>query len=149
MSRHSIHTRRAVQSVSTLLLSVLFTACQSDQIAGTITECNGEPGCPTAASTVTPEVMQALDDASVRLTSALAAKGRISLEAALSKLESALVARDLSAGRLAMLGVLSVIGEMEIASPESRPDLTALRLGLVPAARTLGLAVSVMEAPAY
>lgn len=93
--------------------------------------------------------MQALDDASVRLTSALAAKGRISLEAALSKLESALVARDLSAGRLAMLGVLSVIGEMEIASPESRPDLTALRLGLVPAARTLGLAVSVMEAPAY
>lgn len=149
MSRLSFRFRRAVQRVSTLLLSVLFTACQSDQIAGSFAECTGEPGCPTAAAAVTPEVMQALNDASVRLTSTLGATARTSLETALGKLETALDARDLNEGRVAMSGVLSIIGQLEVASPASRPDLTALRLGLVPAARSLGLAVSVIEAPAY
>lgn len=132
---------------TTITVSVVFTACQNDSVTGNYTECAGQPGCQVAAAAVAPEVMQSLDDASSRVISVLQPAARQSIEGHLAKLETALTQRDIEGGRVAFAAVISAIDQAERASRESAADLGAIRLGLVPAARSLGLPVSSVEAP--
>lgn len=132
---------------TTITASVVFTACQSDSVTGSYTECAGQPGCQAVAAAVAPEVMQSLDDASSRVISVLQPAARQSIEGHLAKLETALAQRDIEGGRVAFAAAISAIDQAERASRESAADLGAIRLGLVPAARSLGLPVSSVEAP--
>ena len=95
-----------------------------------------------------PEVMQSLEDVGSRVISVLQPAARQSIEGQLVKLETALQQRDIDGGRIAFAAAISAITQAERASSESIPDLGVIRLGLVPAARSLGLPVSSVEAPA-
>lgn len=148
MTRCVSGTRNIRMIVAAIAASVVFTACQSDSVTGSsYTECAGQPGCQAVAAAVAPEVMQSLDDASSRVISVLQPAARQSIEGHLAKLETALAQRDIEGGRVAFAAAISAIDQAERASRESAADLGAIRLGLVPAARSLGLPVSSVEAP--
>ena len=97
---------------------------------------------------VAPEVIQSLDDANSRVIAAIAPTARKSIEANMTKLHAALMDRDIVRGRDAFYAAIAAITAAERSDAESRPELGALRLGLVPAARSLGLPVSDTDAPA-
>lgn len=109
-------------------------------------ECASEPGCQVMSAAVAPEVIQALDDANLRVTSSMQPQTRALVEAQLDRLKTALTRRDLVNGRLAFAAVISAVSRAERANSSARPDLGALRLNLVPTARSLGLPVSDTEA---
>lgn len=148
MSRTFFDKRSMCLVASTFAASSLLSACQSDSVAGNYAECSGQPGCQEMAAAVAPEVIQSLDDANSRALSVLPPAAQRSIETRLSKLKTALVQRDIDGGRVAFAAAINAINEAERASSESAPDLGVIRLGLVPAARSLGLPVSSTEAPA-
>jgi hypothetical protein len=147
MSRGFAGTRSIRLIAATMTASVAFTACQSDSPTASYAECAGQPGCQPVDAAVPVEVIQSLDDADSRITSVLIPSARASIEAQLAKLKVALVQRNLDAGRIAFAAAIDAIDRAERASRESAPDLGAIRLGLVPAARSLGLPVSSVDAP--
>lgn len=121
---------------------VMISACSGDTVTGTYTECVDQPGCQPAASTVPVEVMQSLDDAGSRAVGVLPSTQRSGLDATLARLGAALVRRDIAGGRVAFAATIDAITRAERSNPEAIADLGAMRLGLVPAARSLGLPVS-------
>lgn len=128
--------------------SLVLTACSgSDTVTGSFDECVNQPGCQTSTATVAPGVINALDDVNSRVVTELDPAARSALKSPLARLETALVQRDIDAGRTALYSALAAITQAERANDASRPDLGVLRLSLVPAARSLGLPVSVTDAP--
>jgi hypothetical protein len=123
------------------------TGCQSDSVTSSYTECAGQPGCQPVDAVVSPEVMQSIEDVGSRNVSVLLPAARLSIQTRLEQLRIALVQRNIDAGRVAFAAALSAIEQAERASRESAPDLGAIRLRLVPAARSLGLPVSSVDAP--
>lgn len=143
-------TRITRQCVATTLAALLLSACKSDEVAGVLSfaECSDQPGCQTEVAPVAANVIPALNDATSRAATVLSAFARTSISSHIAKLEAALVDRDIARGRIALGAVLEAITAAERADPVSRADLGVIRLGLAPAARSLGLPFSVTEAPA-
>jgi hypothetical protein len=140
-------TRSIRLIAATVTASVAFTACQSDSPTASYSECAGEPGCQPVSAAVAAEVLQSLDDAQSRVTAVLQPSARTAIDAQLTKIKAALQQRNIDAGREVFATAIAAIDQAERASPESTPDLTAIRLGLVPAARSLGLPISSVDAP--
>lgn len=126
--------------------TVAIAACHSDAVVGNYAECSEQPGCQPPTAEVAPEVIQSLSDAGTRAVSVLHPASRASIVTQLAKLESALAARDITRGRLAFVAAIDAIAHAERADRESAPDLGVIRLGLVPAARSLGLPASAADA---
>ncbi|MEP6834420.1 MAG: hypothetical protein ABJB74_13575 [Gemmatimonas sp.] len=153
MTRSVANTRTTRRFVVTLLASVslasvALTACHSDDVVGTndFVECIDQPGCQTEMAPVAASVIPALDDATSRAAVGLSPTARGAISTTIAKLETALVARDIARGRLALTAVLDAITTAERADPASLADLGVIRLGLAPAARSLGLPFSAIEA---
>lgn len=136
---------------ATLLASATVTGCKADTRSATepFVECVDEPGCQTKVAPVAANVIPALTDATERSSAVLEAKSRGTIALYIARLEAALVDRDITRGRAALTAALDAIGTAERADAASRADLGAIRLGLAPAARSLGLPNSVIEAPLY
>lgn len=142
-------SRFVVASISAGIMFTAFTACHSDSVtAAPYTECLTEPGCQLQQAPVAAEVVQALDDASSRAVFVLPPAARKTIEANLTALASALSRRDIARGRVALAAAFDAIAQAERAHGDLLPDLGAIRLGLVPAARSLGVDISVVVAPA-
>ncbi|MEO7998720.1 MAG: hypothetical protein ABI852_14820 [Gemmatimonadaceae bacterium] len=147
---HSVvGTRVTRRLVAVCITSAALTGCHADAISGgtPFVECSDQPGCQTATTPVAPLVVAALDDATSRSAQVLNATTRAGITAPIARLEAALVARDISRGRIELLATLDAITAAERADPATRPDLGVIRLGLAPAARSLGLSFSVIESP--
>ncbi len=125
--------------VSVVVASLVFGACRGDAVTGYDTGCSDQPGCDTRSETLSPGALSALEDASTRLTGALSTSLASALSSRLDQLEAALKTRNLYAGRLALAATYDVLGHAERSTPEARPDLAAVRLALIPAARVLGV----------
>lgn len=136
-------TCRSVAAAAFVGLS--FAACKSDNVTGSYAECVDLPGCQSETATVAPDVMNALDDANSRVLPELDSSARAALKLPLARLATALVQRNIEEGRTALAAALSAIDQAERANSASRPDLGVLRLNLVPAARSLGLPISVTD----
>lgn len=132
-----------------MITVMMFSACHSDDVAGAIPfdECTGQPGCQTQAAPVAANVIPALDDATTRAAGVLNSGMRTSITSPIARLQTALVERDIVRGRIALTAVLDAITAAERTDPGARADLGVIRLGLAPAARSLGLPFSVIEAP--
>jgi hypothetical protein len=130
-------------AVSVVAASLALASCRADGVTGQAASCTDQPGCDTTTQSVSPHVLAAIDDAGTRLTGALSHASASQLRNTLGQLELALTRNDLQAGRMALASTYDVIGFAERATPEARPDLGAIRLALIPAARALGVATSV------
>jgi hypothetical protein len=112
------------------------------------TECGSEPGCrATQSDVVDPVVIAALDDARERLVPALDDDAaRAALLSALQALEQQLKANRTAEARVRLALVYAQLDRMRITLPGSDPvdlpDVTAIRLALVPVANTLGVPVT-------
>lgn len=133
---------------ATAIASLVLAACSGDKVTGSFDECVDQPGCQSSTATVAPEVINALDDVNSRVVTELEPAARAALKSPLARLETALVQRDIDGGRTALLSALAAITQAERNNEASRPDLGVLRLSLVPAARSLGLPVTITDPPA-
>ena len=139
--------KRSFRSTAAVITTCLSAACSSDKVTSSYAECVDQPGCQLETAAVAPEVMSALDDANSRVVSGLDPNVRAALKVPLARLATALVDRDIENGRTALASALVAITQAERANNAARPDLGVLRLNLVPAARSLGLPISITDAP--
>jgi hypothetical protein len=108
-------------------------------------DCTGAPGCsPTQNAPVDPAVYAALDDAQQRLVPNLDdAAARAELGGALQALEVELHANRLSEARTRLALAYVQLDKMRISLPGTDlvdlPDMSAVRLALVPVANALGV----------
>lgn len=131
------HAGRSI--VCVIAVSLLLSACRADAVTGFDASCTDQPGCDTLSETLSPHVLSALDDAGTRLTSSLSTSLASALVDRLDQLEAALVKREMYAGRIALAATYDVLAHAERNVPDARPDIDAIRLALIPAARALGV----------
>jgi hypothetical protein len=125
----------------------LVSGCASDSITSPLasTPCVAEPGCrPSPGEPLDLSVLAALDDARERLVPALDnAATRTSLDGVLLQLEEQLKANRTADARVRLAAAYGQLDRTRIALPGSDPmdlpDMSAIRLALVPVANALGV----------
>lgn len=125
---------------------LLLVGCQGDSTTAppVSVSCETRGDCPVMDPNISPEVLEAIDDATARIVIALDPAPRAAIEPQLNALHVALLSRDVARGRLALHAALAAITKAERDYPESAADYTALRLAFVPAAQALLLDSSVV-----
>jgi hypothetical protein len=142
-------SRFICSAITAAVALITITACKADAVTATpYSECSTEPGCQPQQAVVAPEVGQSLDDINSRALVGLPTTARNTISANLDALSFALSKRDITHGRLALNAALDAIAEAERTCSACMPDLGAIRLGLAPAARSLGLDPGVIDPPA-
>lgn len=129
------------------LFPLLVSGCGSDSITSPLasTQCVAEPGCrPSPSEPLDPSVLAALEDARGRLVPTLDdAATRGSLDGVLLQLEEQLKANRTASARMRLAVVYAELDRARIALPGNEPmdlpDMTAIRLALVPVANALGV----------
>jgi hypothetical protein len=129
------------------LSALLVAACRGDSLTTPLQEtpCGDEPGCRTSQSLpVDPAVIAAVDDARERLVPTLDdAAARASLGGALQALQEKLQANDNAESRVRLALVFLELDRQRITIPGEEPldlpDMSAIRLALVPVANALGI----------
>jgi hypothetical protein len=119
------------------LLALAVGGCRADSIMSPGMHCEDPTDC-TAVGVVSADMRDALDDANRRLVPALElSAGRTAVEVALQRLQDALDAQNLSAGRLALAVSYDALTRL---SAEEAAEVSAIRLALAPLAAALGVA---------
>ena len=127
------------------MAGLLLTACRADSFTSSqAADCTGQPGCRATSSPVDPTVYSALNDARLRLAPAIGtATTQAAIEGALHEISIALENGRTSDARAALARVYVELEPYRITLSDGTkidpPDVAALRLGLVPAANTLGV----------
>ena len=128
------------------LSALLVAACRGDSLTTPLQQaCGDEPGCRTSQRVpVDPAVIAAVDDARERLVPTLDdAAARASLAGALQALQEKLQANNSAESRVRLALVFLELDRLRIAVPGEEPldlpDMSAIRLALVPVANALGI----------
>ena len=149
-ARHSVS--RTIRGLLTCrgfvaLFPLLVGGCGSESITAPrpAAECVGEPGCrSTLSEPLDPSVVVALDDTRDRLVPTLDdAAARASLDGALLQLEEQLKANRATEARVRLALAYAQLDRVRVALPGSDPvdlpDMSSIRLALVPVANALGV----------
>lgn len=139
MCSSTVAARAARSFAAALCVSGLMAACQNDQISGVPIGCAAIAGCEPISPVAAPEALAALKDISSRIVGTLNASSRASLATPLARFERGVITRDVADGEAALQSIYTIIALGERTHAEDLPDLSALRLALVPSVRSLGL----------
>lgn len=141
---HPRPLRTLLRPVPVLLLAL--AACRADSLSAPSEPVCATGACPTPPTSdpVTPEARAALSDAHDRILSGISDRATSSrLTPALDALSAHLAAGRLQSARIQLASVYDLLDELERVggaglSPDA-PELSAIRLSLVPTARALGV----------
>jgi hypothetical protein len=133
--------------VLAVLSALLLAGCRADSLTTPLqsTECGGEPGCrPSQNVPVDPAVIAAVDDARERLVPTLDdAAAREALAGVLQGLREKLEANRNADARVRLALVFVELDRLRVRLPGEEPidlpDMSAIRLALVPVAKALGV----------
>lgn len=131
------------------IAGLLLAGCRADSFTSPqAADCTGEPGCNTTPlAPIDPEVYAALDDAVLRLVPTItgAATPQASLAGSLQALSHALKARRAADARIALADVYVQLAPFRVTRGDGTevdpPDVSAVRLALVPAANALAVQI--------
>jgi hypothetical protein len=140
---------RRAALVLAALSALLVAGCRADSLTTPLqsTECGDEPGCrPSQRVPVDPAVIGAVDDARARLVPTLDdAAARETLAGALHGLQKKLEANKNEDARVRLALVFVELDRLRITlpgeDPLDLPDMSAIRLALVPVAKALGVQI--------
>lgn len=139
---------RGLRALAVTIAVAAVSACRADSFSAPQSgACADEPGCVTDPSApVSAVVLSSIDDARLRLVPQIGdAATQRTLRAALSSLNDALVERRDADARRNLAQVYAAIAPFRTTSPDGTPvdppDVSALRLELIPAANTLGVRI--------
>ena len=139
--------RLRFRALAALIATLALAACRADSFSAPQSgACTTEPGCLAPMEPVDPVVFSSIDDARLRLVPQIGdAATQRKLTGALNALNEGLRNGREADARVSLAQVYAAIAPFRTKTPDGAPvdppDVSALRLELVPAAIALGVSV--------